>query len=219
MGEKRTLVVVGAGRGIGNAVAREFGGHGFRVVLMARSAERLAEYEAEFEGLGIECHVKACDAARPETLTRAIGEIVEELGTPDALVYNVGVTVPDGDRPITSELLMERYQVDAASAWHCAMLLDTEEFAAKGGAIIFTGGGFAKTFRPILELKALCVDKAALNAMNIVLHHALEPKGIFVGSVLVSGAVAPGDERYDPALIAGQYWKMYEERGDFELVY
>ena len=47
--------------------------------------------------------------------------------------------------------------------------------------------------------------------MNIVLHDALAPKGIFVGSVLVSGVITPGDERYDPALIAKQYWKMYEE--------
>lgn len=219
MAEKKTLVVVGAGKGIGNAVAREFADHGFRVVLMARSEERLAGYKSEFEEQGTECHVKTCDAAHPETLTQAIGEVVSELGTPDALVYNVGVTVPDGDTPITSELLMERYQVDAASAWHCATLLDTDEFAAKGGAIIFTGGGFAKTFQPILALKALCVDKAALNAMNIVLHHAMAPKGIFIGSVLVSGVVTPGDERYDPALIAKQYWKMYEERGEFELVY
>ena len=55
--------------------------------------------------------------------------------------------------------------------------------------------------------------------MNIVLHDALAPKGIFVGSVLVSGVIAPGDERYDPALIAKQYWKMYEERDAFQVLY
>ena len=99
------------------------------------------------------------------------------------------------------------------------MLVATEQFAEKKGAILFTGGGFAKTFQPILALKPLCIDKAALNAMNIVLHYDLEPKGIFVGSVLVSGVIAPGDARYDPALIAKQYWKMYEERKEFEVVY
>ena len=114
---------------------------------------------------------------------------------------------------------MQRYQVDAASAWHCAMLVATEQFAQKKGAILFTGGGFAKTFQPILALKPLCIDKAALNAMNIVLHDALAPKGIFVGSVLVSGVITPGDERYDPALIAKQYWKMYEERDAFQVLY
>lgn len=216
---KKTMILVGAGKGLGNAVAREFAAHDFRVVLIARSEEHLKAYADEFRREGMEVYTKAADALHPETLTHAIGAAVAELGTPDALVYNVGITEPDGGRPITSELLMQRYQVDAASAWHCAMLVATEQFAQKKGAILFTGGGFAKTFQPILALKSLCIDKAALNAMNIVLHDALAPKGIFVGSVLVSGVITPGDERYDPALIAKQYWKMYEERDAFQVLY
>ena len=38
---KKTIVVVGAGRGLGNGVAEKFGGNDFRVVLMARSEEHL----------------------------------------------------------------------------------------------------------------------------------------------------------------------------------
>lgn len=215
----KTLILVGAGKGLGNAVAREFASHEFRVVLISRSEAHLKEYAEEFRSEGIETYIKTADALYPETLTKAIQEAVEELGTPDALVYNVGITQPDGEREITNELLMERYQIDAASAWHCASLVATDEFAAKKGAILFTGGGFAKTFQPILSLKPLCVDKAALNAMNIVLHHALEPRGIFVGSILVSGVIAPGDKRYDPVIIAKQYWDMYTERREFEVAY
>ena len=95
----------------------------------------------------------------------------------------------------------------------------TDEFAQKKGAIIFTGGGFAKTFQPILALKPLCIDKAAMNGMNIVLHAEYEPRGIFVGSVLVSGVIEKGDPKYDPALIAKQYWKMYKERKAYEVAY
>ena len=216
---KKTLILVGAGKGLGNAVAKEFATHDFRVVLIARNQERLNEYEKEFKAEGYEVSTKVADALYPETLTKAINEATAELGTPDALVYNVGITEPDGDRAITSELLMERYQIDAASAYHCATLVATEEFAAKNGAIIFTGGGFAKTFKPNLFLKPLCIDKAALNAMNIVLHYELEPKGVFVGSVLVRGVITPGDEKYDPAMIAKEYWKMYTERKEFEVAY
>lgn len=216
---KKTLILVGAGKGLGNAIAKEFASHDFRVVLLARSRKHLKEYEEELQGQGYEVYTKVADALYPETLTKAINETKSELGTPDALVYNVGITEPDGEREITNELLMERFQIDAASAYHCARLVSTDEFAEKKGAILFTGGGFAKTFQPILFLKPLCIDKAALNAMNIVLHHALEPKGIFVGSVLVSGVIAPGDEKYAPALIAKEYWKMYNERKEFEVAY
>lgn len=215
--EKKTLILVGAGKGLGNAVAREFASYNFKVVLIARSIERLKQYEEEFKGLGYEVYTIVADAAKPETLTKAIHEVQEKLGTPDALVYNVGITEPDGDREITSELLMERYQVDAASAYHCATLVATEEFAFKKGAIIFTGGGFAKTFQPIMFLKPLSIDKAALNAINIILHYELEPKGIFVGSIIVNGVIDPATD-HSPENIAKEYWKMYKERGDFEVV-
>lgn len=216
---KRTLIVVGAGKGLGNAIAREFASHDFRVALLARNPAHLTQYEKEFSARGYEVCTKVADALYPDTLTKAIEEIRAAWGTPNALVYNVGVTEPDGDREITNALLMERYQIDAASAYHCAMLVATEDFARRKGAILFTGGGFAKTLQPILELKPLCIDKAALHAMNIVLHHALAPKGIFVGSILVSGAIVEGDKRYDPAIIAKEYWTMYTERKEFEVLY
>ncbi|OUO89415.1 3-oxoacyl-ACP reductase [Gordonibacter sp. An230] len=216
---EKTVVIVGAGPGIGSAVAREFAAHGFLPVLMARSAERLARYQREFREEGIEVVTKVVDAARPETLQTAIAEIGEELGCPDALVYNVGVTEPDGDREITGDLLVERFRVDVASAWDAARFMATDEFAAKGGAILLTGGGFAWSFSPIPFLVPLCIDKAALNALNIMLHDRLAPRGVFVGSVLVSGVVEPGDERYDPALVAKQYWKMYEERDEWQVRY
>ena len=45
---KKTIVVLGAGNGCGNRVAEKFGNNDFRVILMARNAEHLAEYEKEF---------------------------------------------------------------------------------------------------------------------------------------------------------------------------
>lgn len=217
--EKKTVILIGAGPGLGNALAKEFASHDFRVVLVARNAGHLKNYESEFKSLGYEVYTQVADAAKPETLTQAIETATARLGTPDILIYNVGVTEPDNAREISNELLLERYQIDAASAYHCANLVATDEFAKKKGAILFTGGGFAKTFQPLLSLIPLCIDKAALNAMNILLHHKLAERGIFVGSVLVSGVITPGDDRYDPALIAKVYWRMYRERKEFEVAY
>ena len=41
----KTIFVLGAGNGCGNRVAEKFGQNDFRVVLMARSAEHLAQYK------------------------------------------------------------------------------------------------------------------------------------------------------------------------------
>ena len=72
---------------------------------------------------GYEVYTKVADARYPDTLTKAIEETTKELGTVDALVYNVGITELDNGREITNELLMERYQIDAASAYHCARII------------------------------------------------------------------------------------------------
>ena len=59
---KKTIFVLGAGNGCGNRVAEKFGQNDFRVVLMARNAEHLAAYEAEFKEKGIEVYTKVADA-------------------------------------------------------------------------------------------------------------------------------------------------------------
>ncbi|MDE7311953.1 MAG: SDR family NAD(P)-dependent oxidoreductase [Eubacterium sp.] len=69
---KKTLILVGAGKGVGNAVAKEFASHDFRVVLIARSQEHLKEYEEELQGQGYEVYTKIADALYPETLTKYI---------------------------------------------------------------------------------------------------------------------------------------------------
>ena len=42
--DKKTIVVVGAGTGLGNHIAEKFGRNGFRVILMARREGRFQEY-------------------------------------------------------------------------------------------------------------------------------------------------------------------------------
>ena len=49
---KKAIVVVGAGQGLGNHVAERFAREDFRVVLVARRNEALAEYQKEFEAKG-----------------------------------------------------------------------------------------------------------------------------------------------------------------------
>lgn len=78
---KKTLILIGAGAGLGNAVAREFAEHDFRVALVARSKEHLDEYEAELKAEGYEVMTRAADALYPETLTKTIREISAEWGT------------------------------------------------------------------------------------------------------------------------------------------
>lgn len=214
--DKKTIVVVGAGRGLGNHVAEKFGKEGFRVVLMARSEHSLQEYKQEFTAEGIETFTYVVDALEPDVLTEAMHWVASEFGTPDVLIYNVGITAPDDPERMDRPELMRHYQVDVASAYHCIRQVANEEFGQKHGTVILTGGGLA--LYPSAAYLPLSLDKAALRAMAYALHEELKPRGIFVGTVTVCGAIG-GDGFFAPSRIAESYWKIYNERGACETVY
>ncbi len=215
---KKTIFVLGAGNGCGNRVAEKFGKNDFRVVLMARNRSHLAAYEAEFKEKGIEVYTQVADASKPHSVTKAFANLKARFGTPDVLFYNVGITTLDTD--VKSEkdvdLLMERYMVDVAGAYHAIQQVLGEEFSQKRGAILVTGGGLA--MYPMYDYLPLSMDKAALRAMCLALHEALKKQNVYLGTLTVTGVIAPG-EKCDPALLAEDFWKLYTEREDCEIVH
>ncbi len=215
---KKTIFVLGAGNGCGNRVAEKFGKNDFRVVLMARNPEHLAAYETEFKEKGIEVYTQVADASKPHSVTKAFADLKTRFGTPDVLFYNVGVTTLDtdvkGEKDVN--LLMERYMVDVAGAYHAIQQVLGEEFSQKRGAILVTGGGLA--MYPMYDYLPLSMDKAALRAMCLALHEELKKQDVYLGTLTVTGTIAPG-EKCDPTLLAEDFWKLYTERKDCEIVH
>ena len=214
--KKKTIIVVGAGKGMGNHIAEEFGSHGFRVILMARNQTALDEYVNEFAEKDIEAYGIAVDAAQPETLTTAFEKVQERFGVVDVLTYNACIL--EGGKPseISSTELMRHYQVDVASALHSVLQVLPGMRERKSGTILLTGGGLA--LYPMADFTCVSVDKAALRALAFTLNEELKNDGIFTGVVTITGNIAPGTE-FDPAEIAKAYWRHYVERGDVEIVF
>lgn len=215
---KKTIFVLGAGNGCGNRVAEKFGKNDFRVILMARNEEHLAAYETEFKEKGIEVYTKVTDASKPYMVTKAFDELKAQFGTPDVLFYNVGITGLDTEMKVSKDfdLLMERYRVDVAGAYHAITQVLSEDFSQKNGAILVTGGGLS--LYPMYDYLPLSMDKAALRAMCLALHEELKKQNVYLGTVTVTGVIAPG-EKCDPTLLAEDFWKLYTERKDCEVVH
>lgn len=89
----RLALVTGASQGIGRAIATTLAKEGAKVVVAARSAEKLQELEREIERDGGEAHAVAADIARPDELERLVAE-AQSLGTVELLMGNTG-----GPRP------------------------------------------------------------------------------------------------------------------------
>ena len=215
---EKTIFAVGAGKGLGNAVARKFGADGFQVVLMCRNAEHLADYQREMQSEGLKVATQVADTADQATLAATMQQALQTYGVPDVLFYNVGITAADADvhGGINANVMEQRYQIDVLGAYTCIQQVLGDEFSKKQGTILITGGGLS--MYPSAAYLPLSMDKAALRAMVLALHPICKEQNVFLGTVQVCDTIG-GSEKYMPEKIAEQFWNLYQNRTNAEIVY
>jgi NADP-dependent 3-hydroxy acid dehydrogenase YdfG len=87
----KVVLVTGASRGIGRAVALAFAREGAALVLAARSAERLAEVAEEVRALGGQVLSVQTDVTSHDAVTALVDTAMNEFGRIDVLVNNAGI--------------------------------------------------------------------------------------------------------------------------------
>jgi 3-oxoacyl-[acyl-carrier protein] reductase len=87
----RIVIVTGASRGIGAAIARRLSADGYDLALVARNAEALAEVAASLPGAGRSLALPG-DVSSYEAVEAAVARVQQELGPVYGLVNNAGIT-------------------------------------------------------------------------------------------------------------------------------
>lgn len=87
------MVITGASSGIGEAMAKVYSQMGARVVLGARSEEKLQQLAAEIESAGGRAAYCAADVTKAEDCKRLIDTAVEAFGGIDVLICNAGISM------------------------------------------------------------------------------------------------------------------------------
>jgi 3-oxoacyl-[acyl-carrier protein] reductase len=180
----RAVLVTGASRGIGRAVAMAFARQGDRVAVHHRASPDAADAVlAELAGTG-HTSVQA-DLADPEAVRRMVDTAAEALGGLDVLVNNAGVYT---EHEITEtdyeqwqrawRLILDVNLVGAANATWCAV---RHMIAGGGGRIVNVSSRGA--FRGEPRHPAYGASKAGLNAFGQSLARALAPHAIAVATV------------------------------------
>ena len=89
----RRVLITGASAGIGRAAAHKLGAAGARVLLVARSAERLEHVRATIAAAGGEAHVLTADLADPAACDALVERVIADHGGVDVLVNNAGHSI------------------------------------------------------------------------------------------------------------------------------
>jgi NAD(P)-dependent dehydrogenase (short-subunit alcohol dehydrogenase family) len=161
------VLVTGASRGLGTAVARSVAEMGAAVVLNARSAEPLYELMADIEASGGTALALPGDLGRLETCRWLVAETIETFGRLDGLVHNAGVIEPIA--PI-AEADPQRWQTAVAVNLLAPMWLTQAalpHLRRQQGRVISVSSGAAEYGIP--GWAGYCTTKGALNQFNRVL--------------------------------------------------
>lgn len=171
----RRILITGAARGIGAALAEQLARRGARLALVGLEPVRLAEVA---ERCGPGALVAECDVSERDQLTGAVDGAAEALGGLDVVVANAGIAtggplrstdIRSWERLIEVNLLGVMY-TDRAALPHLersrGYLLNIASTAA-----VFRSGG----------LSAYCAAKAGVEALSDCLRVEMQPLGVGVG--------------------------------------
>jgi len=199
-----SAVIIGAGPGIGQSVARRFAAERFDLGLVARSASTLDSVSAGLADHPGETVSVPADVADERTLRAALDAIVDRLGVPDVLVYNAAIIQQDSLGELSARGHLDALAVNVVGAITAVAHLGPQMEHRGRGTILITGG----MPTPLPDVMSLSLGKAGVRALAELLAARFGPAGVHVASVTVGGALAPGTA-FDPDEIAERYWALH----------
>lgn len=218
-----TIAVVGAGPGMGLAIARTFGSHGFDVALLSRSQVNLDARAAALASEGIAAKGFAADVLDRTSLTDALEDAARHFGGIDVLEYSPGGPEPTFLPPSRISAadvdLQMQYLVYGAIA-ATGVVLPAMRQAGAGTLLYTTGAG---SVDPTPMLGDINTAGAALRSWALNLHKELEPEGIQAAHVAIGAFIGDRAPAGMPSASAGQisplYWDLHVQRDQAEKIF
>ena len=90
--KNKIAVITGAGRGIGESIARIFAEEGADIILTARTRQQLERVAADIKAQNRNAVAIPCDVSQPSEVQKLAAEVKETFGRVDILVNNAGIS-------------------------------------------------------------------------------------------------------------------------------
>jgi NAD(P)-dependent dehydrogenase (short-subunit alcohol dehydrogenase family) len=192
----KTIVITGAGTGLGRQVARELSYGGNILVLLGRTLSKLEKVVAEIGG---SASALECDVSSPDSTRAAFAKIAERNEKIDVLINNAGVFQPFLVKEATDEQILSAILTNYAGPVFCAR--SAVPMMGKGGHIINVSSESVALPFPMFSLYQS--SKAGLERFSEALSRELASDGIRVTTVR-AGQMFDEDMKWniEPAIAA-----------------
>ncbi|MEU0412864.1 SDR family oxidoreductase [Streptomyces griseorubiginosus] len=178
-GARRTVLVTGAARGLGLAVATALHGLGHRVLAGVRDERDGGRVAAGLGGDAVPLVLDVTDAASVARAARAAGPV-------DVVVNNAGVQLDWGTRPssVALDTVADTFAVNLFGAWRVSQAFVPGMVERGWGRVVMVSSGAGSFTNGIAaQCAGYSVSKAALNALTATLGAELDGTGVLVNAV------------------------------------
>jgi NAD(P)-dependent dehydrogenase (short-subunit alcohol dehydrogenase family) len=180
--EDKAVLVTGAVRNTGRAIAEAFAAEGATLILNSRNGDDVQRVAGEIRDAYETPVIEApADVSDQEAVSAMFDAIRTQVASLDILVNNAILQgCGYGFRDTPGELLTSVFAVNVFGSFYCAQQA-ARMMEARGGAIVNVGSNVA--FRAIRKRSAYVASKGAIDALTRALAVELGPDGIRVNSV------------------------------------
>lgn len=133
--QNKVIIITGASSGIGLACAREFAQRGAKLVLAARSDEKLIEVEQELKANDAEVISVKTDVSVEEDCKHLIDESVKAFGRIDVLVNNAGISMRALFKDVDLSVLKQLMDVNFWGTVYCTKYALPHLLETKGSVV------------------------------------------------------------------------------------
>ena len=162
--EGKTVLVVGAGRGIGRRAAELFSEANARVVISSRNEAELMELEYKLNTLGnSDVLALAADATVEADVRALVDETVKNFGSIDYLVHAAGLGILKPFAELTNNDLTSLLDANVKTAFNVLQAVLPVMANNKFGRVVAIPGILGKA--PMMQASAYCAAKYALTGM------------------------------------------------------
>lgn len=181
----KKIVITGATKGIGRAIAEKFASEGWDLALCSRNEKDLELFKSEVRSLKSEVLIQKCDVSKREEVKVFAEKVLNEFGAVDIIVNNAGVFLPGqviNEEEGTLEKLIE---TNLYSAYHLSRMLLPKMLEKKSGHIFNLCS--VASIQAYPNGGSYSISKFALLGLSKALREELKPHHIKV-TALIAGA-------------------------------
>ena len=184
----KVIIITGSSSGLGKETAIQLSRLGGKVVLVARSKERLTEVQAEIEEItGESPLIVCCDVSSEDDVAGMTARIKEKYGHVDVLINNAGIGVYRVSEEISNQEMRRHFEINFYGAYYCIKALLPLIKAQEAGYILNVGSLFGRIV-PFADVSVYAATKFALAGFTEGLRKELKSQGIGVG-LLMPGSI------------------------------